>query len=302
MRLNLLLTQSRMNVEPSRQPAAVQTKKQNQPTTKTTPPTVVNRISNYDFRARKFQKPPIGTSEKKRCIVLLVAHTKARKYTGENRLHQQETHWAPELSLYRAYFVPGGMDPFGLCTCCCCPTKIGLTDIEFVELKGPIPNSLFGFKFKVEWDLERVEARSELPDCTVEWFECPSRGGSLGQKPNEWNSIPSDLHGIVIDFKQPEPCDGKASGFWQDTPSIFNSAPIGGVGLDSISIKFAVRVNGGEGCGCSKTVLFTLRSKVVKHNPFGPPTIAPDPPVFIDGVDKGGPAGCTSGNIPWGDK
>ncbi len=83
------------------------------PTAATTTPTVVNRISSYDFTARKFSKPPIGTSEKIHLIVAVEPTTKPRKYTGENALHLRRLHWAPGMSLYRAYFVPGAVDPNG---------------------------------------------------------------------------------------------------------------------------------------------------------------------------------------------
>ena len=111
LRRETLLTQTKICAEPSRQPAT--TKTQNQPTTKTNSPTVVNRISSYDFTARKFQKPPIGSTEKIRCIVPLAARTKPRKNTGENLPHVRRLHRAPELSLYRAYFVPTALDPLG---------------------------------------------------------------------------------------------------------------------------------------------------------------------------------------------
>lgn len=112
LRRETLLTQTKICAEPSRQPAT--TKTQNQPTTKTNSPTVVNRISSYDFTARKFQKPPIGSTEKIRCIVPLAARTKPRKNTGENLPHVRRLHRAPELSLYRAYFVPNHLDPYGM--------------------------------------------------------------------------------------------------------------------------------------------------------------------------------------------
>ena len=112
LRRETLLTQTKICAEPSRQPAT--TKTQNQPTTKTNSPTVVNRISSYDFTARKFQKPPIGSTEKIRCIVPLAARTKPRKNTGENLPHVRRLHRAPELSLYRGYFAPKSTDLFGL--------------------------------------------------------------------------------------------------------------------------------------------------------------------------------------------
>ena len=87
------------------------------PTAATTTPTVVNRISSYDFTARKFSKPPIGTSEKIHLIVHVESTTKPRKYTGENVVHLRRLHWAPEMSLYRGYFVPSGVDPTGMIRC-----------------------------------------------------------------------------------------------------------------------------------------------------------------------------------------
>ena len=100
------------------------------PTAAKTPSTVVNRISSYDFTTRKFSKPPIGTSEKIHLIVAVEPTTKPRKYTGENALQLRRLHWAPEMSLYRGYFVPGGMDPEGLnefedLVDSCCPCNYG---------------------------------------------------------------------------------------------------------------------------------------------------------------------------------
>ena len=89
------------------------------PTATKQPSTVVNRISSCDFTARKFQKPPIGTSEKIHLIVHVGAHTKPRKYTGENVVQLRRLHRAPEMSFYRAYFVPGGIDPDGEKKVCC---------------------------------------------------------------------------------------------------------------------------------------------------------------------------------------
>ena len=91
------------------------------PTATKKPSTVINRISSYDFTARKFQKSPIGTSEKIHLIVHVGAHTKPRKYTGENVVDLRRLHWGPEMSFYRAYFVPGDTDPLGLAkrkVCC----------------------------------------------------------------------------------------------------------------------------------------------------------------------------------------
>lgn len=101
-----------------RQRAATSTENQNRSTTKNTPPTVVNRISNYDFRTRKFSKSPIGTSVEIGCIVLVEKQHSPRKTIGENGLQLRRLQWAPGMSLYRGYFVPGGVDPLGLeCGC-----------------------------------------------------------------------------------------------------------------------------------------------------------------------------------------
>lgn len=83
------------------------------PTAAKTPSTVVNRISSYDFRTRKFKKSPIGSIEKIHLIVAVENQQRPRKYVGENDLQLRRLHWAPELSLYRGYFVPRSMDPTG---------------------------------------------------------------------------------------------------------------------------------------------------------------------------------------------
>ena len=80
----------------------------------TTPtPTAVNRISNYDFIAHRFQEPPIGTSTKLRYSNLLGIRQQPRKYTGEIVVHLRRSHRATETSLYRGYFVPRAIDPSG---------------------------------------------------------------------------------------------------------------------------------------------------------------------------------------------
>ena len=97
------------------------------PTATKEPSTVVNRISSYDFRTRKFSKLPIGTSEKIHLIVAVENQHWPREYIGENVVRLRRLHRAPGMSLYRAYFVPGGMDPEG-------------TDVYYpVDFVGPLP-------------------------------------------------------------------------------------------------------------------------------------------------------------------
>ncbi len=84
------------------------------PTATKEPSTVVNRISSYDFRTRKFSKLPIGTSEKIHLIVAVENQHWPREYIGENVVRLRRLHRAPGMSLYRAYFVPSGVDPSGL--------------------------------------------------------------------------------------------------------------------------------------------------------------------------------------------
>ena len=107
------------------------------PTAAKKPSTVVNRISSYDFRARKFSKPPIGTSEKIHLIVHVGAHTKPRKYTGENCLQLRRLHRAPEMSLYRAYFVPNMVDPSGL-------TVVRLGNQNYIQAREDLIDELEG--------------------------------------------------------------------------------------------------------------------------------------------------------------
>ena len=118
----------RMDNKPARTPA-----------TKTTS-TVINRISSYDFRTRKFKKSPIGSAEKTHSIVPVKNQQQPRKRIGENRVELGRLHRAPCLayfraryydptngefvsqdpleyvdgmSLMRAYFAPNTVDPHG---------------------------------------------------------------------------------------------------------------------------------------------------------------------------------------------
>ena len=69
-----------------------------------TKPAAINRISNYDFTTRKFQKSPIGPTEKIRSIVPVVDSPKPRKRIGESRLQLRRSRQALWLMYFRARF------------------------------------------------------------------------------------------------------------------------------------------------------------------------------------------------------
>ncbi len=207
-------------------------------------------------------------------------------------------------SLYRAYFVPNGIDPTGSCSCCCCPGDINLEWVGLFEIPDwRLPeNSRYGLFFRVIATLLRTENRIEGEnDCKIEWYECSSTGGDLGQKPNEWFRVPGtppdNAHSDWFD-EYTGGCPGRYERYWEDNPSIFNQTG------SRTRVKFAVRVTGAPDCTCQPSEVkkfFILDVSVTKGGGIlNPPTINPDPPVFIPGLG-GDPNQCTEENIPWED-
>jgi len=167
------------------------------------------------------------------------------------------------------------------------------------------PADSWQFIFQVNASLRMDEERFEPGGmCQIEWHECSTKGGDLGQKPGEWFRPPSpsdDPPGNVIsDWNDPPPmpCFGSFTRFWMDTPTL----PQGPHG--QVNIKFAVRVTAGRNCECGgKTevaLLFGLHVKVKQFNPAFPDLTIfdPHPPTLTPGL-KGEPAACTENNIPW---
>ena len=93
---------------------AAATSKHHQPSTTRSAEQVVSRFTLNDFRARKSQKSPIGSKVKSPLNPPRQNQRSPEKTLGENVVQLRRTHWAIEMSQYRAYFTPGGMDPWGL--------------------------------------------------------------------------------------------------------------------------------------------------------------------------------------------
>jgi hypothetical protein len=102
--------------------------------------TTINRIAHYDFRTRNSEKSPIGSKVKTRPNVAVENHQRPREYAGENTPRLRRSHWAPEKSQYRAYFLPNSVDPLGL-VCLepdvCGPDATGAFT-QFLALIAPI--------------------------------------------------------------------------------------------------------------------------------------------------------------------
>ena len=92
---------------------AAATSKHHQPSTTRSAEQVVSRFTLEKFRACKSKKSPIGSKVKSRPKSPWPNRRSPEKTLGETRLQLRQTHWAIDMSQYRAYFVPGKMDPSG---------------------------------------------------------------------------------------------------------------------------------------------------------------------------------------------
>ena len=92
---------------------AAATSKHHQPSTTRSAEQVVSRFTLEKFRACKSKKSPIGSKVKSRPKSPWPNRRSPEKTLGETRLQLRQTHWAIEMSQYRAYFVPGTVDPSG---------------------------------------------------------------------------------------------------------------------------------------------------------------------------------------------
>ena len=93
---------------------AAATSKHHQPITTRSAEQVVSSFTLNDFIAFKSEKSPIGSKVKSRPKSPWPSRRSPEKTLGETRLQLRQTHWAIEMSQYRAYFVPSGVDPLGL--------------------------------------------------------------------------------------------------------------------------------------------------------------------------------------------
>lgn len=194
-----------------------------------------------------------------------------------------------------------GLDPSGMCRCCCCPIDSDFSDIEVGVLSEENAILRFEFRFKVRSRLSIQESRVEQPACKIEWFECSSESGSLGQRPGEWFRAPSPTDNppgnVDSDWQDPQgnTCPNDIERYWADRPTI--TAATGA----STNIKFVVRLRGGDGCGCEKPLdlAFSLHVKIKKFNPLFPEKVQFDPetPTIIPGL-TGEPSSCTLANLP----
>ena len=168
----------------------------------------------------------------------------------------------------------------------------------------------FAFEFSVLALLKMTEERVAFDrrGCRIEWWECTTSAGDLGQRPGKWFRPPSpsdDPPGKVnSDWNDPMPGDCKSSfrRHWDDAPTLLPSAVIFGK-PPRVDIRFAVRISGGEDCiNCEPPVeiFFSLHVEQKSFNPSFPEktTFVPDPLKFDEGL-TGEPNGCTKESIPW---
>ncbi|NUQ65008.1 MAG: RHS repeat-associated core domain-containing protein, partial [Pirellulales bacterium] len=209
------------------------------------------------------------------------------------------------LSLYRAYFGPNRLDPLGRCDCCCCPESVSPGGITFAQLLVPDEPARFEFVFRVVAKMKMTEERMEPGGmCKIEWYECSTRRGSLGQEPGKWFRAPSPSDDppapVKSDWNDPRPsnCSDNFARFWEDAPTVFQAKG------DRADIKFAVRVTAGTNCECEgkkeATSFFSLHVEVKKLDILFPENSVfdPHPPVLTPGL-VGEPKACTRANLPW---
>lgn len=130
-----------------------------------------------------------------------------------------------------------------------------------------------GVEFTHATVLEFINGNGDGLGCRIEWYECPDRGGSLGQKPNTWNPMHGTLQDKITNWddyqegKLPFDCPGGTLRLnWKDSPGL--PFPL------SMTVKFAIRTLNEPGCDCPRhnvIELFTLRLRAKpgqKLDPF----------------------------------
>ena len=213
-------------------------------------------------------------------------------------------------SLYASYFTVSRSDPRGLCDCCCCPKSLAYSGIKVGPIRNPIdPNIVDRLKlvFRVNATLDLIEDRYPGgSSCGIEWRECTSTGGSLGQKPGEWfrTNSPTGVppENAFSDWTDPigAACPGSFTRYWEDTPSINL-----GNG-NQVEINFAVRITQGEGCRCEDfekkskiEIFFHLDVRIKKANNLFPmkTEFIPSPPKLQPGLAN--MKGCSKEDLEW---
>ena len=89
------------------------TSHRHRPTTTNHDRVSARRFTELNFKTRKSEKSPIGPKVKSRSNSPWQNQHPRGKTLGETGVNYDELHWAPGMSQYRAYFVPGAMDPMG---------------------------------------------------------------------------------------------------------------------------------------------------------------------------------------------
>ena len=192
-------------------------------------------------------------------------------------------------NLYRAYFVPQGVDMMGMSLdiftkpdsiiekylecprCCCCAENIvipkhGIGDI----VPNPPLYTLCGNFFTVIISLEYVQSLL-LADCRLDWGETITFDGDKPLpplRPGHTIGFPTDL--VDIDptsptfnpwWKKPFRCPGALTVSIYDPPAV-NTRPLRKVRTSTI--HFDIVVYSAEGCICSKPRVWITAKQVVE--------------------------------------
>jgi RHS repeat-associated protein len=179
-------------------------------------------------------------------------------------------------SLYRGYFVPGNIDPFGLACqaekCCCCPEDLTINITE--RLPEDIPNAN-GHIFRVDMKLRIVSTNQENPKfCKFEWYEFASRWPAYYPPflPYTWHdvySLPptnSDIGDIFASFRAIErhfhgQCENQRPTYIEDSPAIgFGIVPNGRrTGL------WLIILSKSPGCTCEHSSISVAFQQILRN-------------------------------------
>ena len=142
-------------------------------------------------------------------------------------------------------------DPSGACCCCCVTQHFGYVHRDLLR-KDPENEivTLWGHYVHFVATLDIIVGPGTGRGCRFEWWECPSLGGSLGQRPNEWNRI--DIH---PEFKKADTnwhdyYDGTLKFVCPDTLRMYLKDEPKLNFPTSRTVKFAFRLVSEAGCPC----------------------------------------------------
>ena len=176
------------------------------------------------------------------------------------------------MSLYRAYFVPGGLDSTGLvceARCCCCVDDFRQVVIPF-DIAVAVGHSILT---TIELSYEEKDQNN---DCTLEWWEWIDVEIHDGMNLREWTNLvelPSTANSFGEWSERDTQCPGMPTVPDDDRPHLTRD-----VGrTESRTLLIVAIVKSGDGCQCANPffvaglhqVLELRNGETVKHKMDG---------------------------------